>query len=197
VYREVVAIYLAIGIALMCAYVAVNPGLVRVCAGREMYGGPVLTVLLAMSVLIGGWSYFTLSLYRATDHHRQSSAALLLECGCRLPLMLGLVHWLGLPGLAIGAIATGLVSGFWAHGRLDALMPAAGQGTLTKVWAGRAAVVSLGLLLCTVGTPASWIYVLAVGGGMLGLAAVTFVWVDPMLMRVRAILSRKLVGVAK
>jgi O-antigen/teichoic acid export membrane protein len=194
VYREVIAVYLAIGIALMCAYVAVNPGLVAVWAGAKMYGGTLLTVLMATGVLIGGWSYFTLSLYRSTDHHKQSSIALFLECLFRLPILLGLVHWIGLPGLPLGAMSTALVTGLWAHFRLDKLMPAAGESTARKVWAGRLAMISLGVLLCTVGTPASWAFVLLVGTGMLGLGAVLFLWLDPTLVRVRAALGRRFAG---
>jgi O-antigen/teichoic acid export membrane protein len=195
VYREIVAIYLAVGLALLCAYVAVNPSLVAVWAGPAMFGGTALTALLALSSLVAGWSYLTIGLYRAMDRHQPASKALLAECALRLPLMIGLTLLLGLPGLPLGALATGLVSGVWAHRRIERELPGETHHSSVPVWALRLSLFGLGLAVCLAGGPPSWGFVLTAGFSAAALSGLALLFFDPLLKRFRGILGRRLAGV--
>ena len=188
VYREIVAVYLAVGLALMCAYTATNPSLVGVWVSKDMFGGTALTILIAISTLVGGWSYLTLSLYRSTNHHRAVSSALLVECLCRLPAMIGFLVLFGLPGLPIGTICTGLVSGIWAHIKIrniteDKVMNDARQ---RFVWGARVTMFVVGVAICSLSIKPSWAFVLGIGGSLTLLAVAVFLGVDPLLERVRS-----------
>lgn len=196
VYREVISIYLSVGLALMCAYVAVNPGLVGVWAGSKMFGGHLLTVLLAVSTLVAGWSYLSLCLYRSTDHHREASAALLIECACRIPLMFLLLRLVGLPGLAIGALSTSLVSGLWAHARTAKLLPGdpARSSATTRVWITRCLLFGLAALVCVFAARPTWSFVLTAGAGMALLSGLVFLKIDPSLFKMRGAIGRRLAG---
>ncbi len=193
IYREVVAIYLAVGLAIMSAYVAVNPSLVGVWVSQKMFGGTLLTVLLALSTLIGGWSYLTLSLYRSTGNHQTVSLALLSECACRLPVMLGLLYLFGLPGLPMGAILTGLVSGIWAHVRIQQQIrsdePSIAEPA--TVWVARAAIFAIGVVLCAFAFKPTWSFVVSVGPVILIGAGGVFLKIDPLLARFRSKIERR------
>ena len=193
VYREIIAIYLAVGLALMCAYTATNPSLVGVWVNKEMFGGTTLTILIALSTLIGGWSYLTLSLYRSTNQHKAVSSALLIECLCRLPAMVGFLLLFGLPGLPLGTIATGLVSGLWAHFRIRNLIESKIEtgAHQTFVWGARIAMFFVGIVICTLSIRPTWAFVLGAGGAIALLSTVVFLGIDPLLERVRSKLLRK------
>ena len=199
IYQEVIAIYLSVGLALMCAYIATNPSLVGVWVSGKIFGGSTLTILIALSTMISSWSYLTLSLYRSTDHHRAVSSALLLECLCRLPLMIGLLYLFGLPGLPVATILTGLASGLWAHFRIKRLLDTT-ENTEAKqsmVWALRVVVFVIGAVICVLAVRPTWSFVLSVGGSiMLGTGAL-FVGIDPLLHRVRRMVVRKFMRVAQ
>ncbi len=194
VYREIIAVYLAVGLALMCAYTATNPSLVGVWVSKEMFGGSTLTILVALSTLIGGWSYLTLSLYRSTNHHKAVSSALLIECLCRLPAMVGFLLVLGLPGLPIGTICTGLVSGIWAHFKIRALTESKTEAKdhQTFVWGARITMFVVGIVICTLSIRPSWVFVLGIGGSIVLLSGVLFLGIDPLLERVRGKVIGKL-----
>jgi O-antigen/teichoic acid export membrane protein len=198
IYKEIMAVYLTVGLALMCAYVATNPSLVGVWVSKKVFGGNVLTILLALSTLIGGWSYLTLSLYRSTDHHKAVSSALLLECGCRLPVMVGCLYWFGLPGLPIGAISTGLISGIWAHLKIRGLLGMDQGSDLRQkmVWVARLSVFTLGTIICLVSFRPSWSYVLGLGASIVLVSGALFLGIDPLLGRVRHYVKRKLMRLA-
>lgn len=196
VYREVIAVYLGIGFALMCAYVAVNPGLVGVWAGTRVFGGTLLTVLLAVSVLMTGWSYLSLCLYRSTDHHHATSGALILECLCRVPLMYVFLRLFGLPGIPVGAISTSIVSGLWAHFSIARLLPADNgwQKATAQVWATRLGLFGLAAAVCVFFARPTWSFVLFGGTGMVALAGLVFLRIDPSLLRMRGLLGRRFAG---
>ena len=187
VYREIVAVYLAVGLALMCAFTATNPTLVGVWVSKDMFGGSALTVLIALSTLIGGWSYLTLSLYRSTNHHKVVSSALLIECLCRLPAMIGFLLLFGSPGLPIGTICTGLVSGIWAHLKIRALTNSNVEIDSHQrfVWGARIMMFVIGIIICTMSVRPSWTSVLTIGGSILLVSGILFLGVDPLLERVR------------
>ena len=194
VYREIIAVYLAVGVALMCAYIAVNPSLVGVWVSAKMFGGSTLTILIAISTLIGGWSYLSLSLYRSTNQHNVVSIALLLECACRLPAMLGFLYLFGLPGLPLGAIVTGLVSGLWSNWRIQSVLDSGAEATSGRliVWVVRATIFALGVLLCTMAVRPSWSFVLGVGSIIVLGSSGIFLVTDPLLDRMNKVVSRKL-----
>ncbi|HVT13176.1 MAG TPA: oligosaccharide flippase family protein [Fimbriimonadaceae bacterium] len=196
VYREVVAVYLGVGFALMCAYVAVNPGLVGVWAGPKMFGGTALTVLLAISVLMTGWSYLSLCLYRSTNHHHAASGALLLECVCRVPLMYAFLRMFGLPGIPVGAISTSLISGLWAHFRIVRLLPADTERAkaTVQVWTTRLAFFGFAAAVCVFFARPSWSFVVLAGAGIVALAGLVFLRIDPSLLRMKSVLERRFAG---
>jgi O-antigen/teichoic acid export membrane protein len=199
IYREIIAIYLTVGLALMCAYIATNPSLIGVWVNKKMFGGVGLTILIALSTLIGGWSYLTLSLYRSTNHHKAVSSALLLECLCRLPAMLGFLYLFGLPGLPIGTIVTGLASGIWAHFKIQSLM-LSGQAMVRRqklVWSARVLVFSLGVMICMLSVRPSWTFVLGVGSAIILGSGAIFLGIDPLLHRIRSMVATKLGRVAQ
>jgi len=197
IYREIIAVYLGIGITSMAAYLAVNPSLVGVWAAPKMFGGALLTALLAAATLTTGWAYLNLNLYRSTNHHKAASAALLIECLCRVPLMYALLRWLGLPGLAIGAISTSVISGIWSTTRILRLLPGIpdAENRAVRIWGSRAAVLSLGLFLCCSGVRPSWLFVLIAGSSVAVIGGLTFLGIDPLLGRLRSLLGGKLAGV--
>jgi O-antigen/teichoic acid export membrane protein len=188
VYREIIAVYLAVGLALMCAYTATNPSLVGVWVSKDMFGGSALTILIAISTLIGGWSYLTLSLFRSTNHHKAVSSALLIECLCRLPAMVGFLLLFGLPGLPIGTICTGLVSGIWAHFKIRDLTDTKIESDSRQrfVWGARITMFIVGIVICTLSVRPSWGFVLGIGGSLALITGALFLGVDPLLERVRS-----------
>ena len=198
VYQEVIAIYLSVGLALMCAYIATNPSLVGVWVSGKIFGGSTLTILLALSTLIGGWSYLTLSLYRSTDRHRVVSNALLIECLCRLPLMLGLLYLFGLPGLPVATIVTGLSSGLWAHFKIKSLLDKNenAEAKQSMIWALRVVVFIVGAAICMLAVRPTWSFVLGVGGSIMIGTGALFVGIDPLLHRVRRMVVGKVARLA-
>lgn len=193
VYREVISVYLTVGLAIMCAYVAVNRSLIGVWIPKGQFGGTLLTVLLALSTLIGGWSYLTLSLYRSTGHHRQVSLALLIECLVRLPAMLTFLYLFGLPGLPFGAIITGLISGLWANQKTNAQLESgySQDEHPLRVWAIRGIAFASGIILCSLVFRPSWSFVLSVGPTVLVTVGSLLLLTDPMLHRMKSMLQRK------
>ena len=199
VYQEIVAVYVAVGLALMCAYVAINPSLVGVWLGNKVFGGTALTILIALSTLVGGWSYLTLSLLRSTDQHQVVSSALLIECLCRLPAMLICLSVFGLAGLPIGMIITGLISGLWANWRMSTLLNPGHESAKSQssVWAVRIAIFAIGAFICTLSVRPSWTFVLGVGGAILLGSGSLFLSIDPLLLRFRKIVVHKLARAAQ
>lgn len=115
VYRELNATYFAAAIAIVSAYIAGNASFVHVWMGDAYYGGLLLTVIIATRVVFTGWSYFEWSLLRASGEIKLASVAMMVECVSRLALMVILVSWLGVYGLPLSGVLTGLFSGLWAR----------------------------------------------------------------------------------
>lgn len=195
VYDEIISTYLTIAIALMSAYVAVNPSLISVWVTPAMFGGPVVTVLIAAAMVISGWSYLTISLYRSSGGLVQSSVALLIECAVRVPLMILLTHWFGLIGLPMGTLVTASISGVWGHLRVIRDLPAQSHPeAITRVWAVRGVMFAAVVAICPLVMIRSWAFVL--GGGVLVVVVTTLILlrIDPMIHAAWRILNGRTFG---
>jgi O-antigen/teichoic acid export membrane protein len=188
VYRELQSTFFLVACPLLAAYVAVNGALVEVWVGRELFGGTLLTVALALATIAGSWSYFQIGLYRSMGHHSVASNTLLVECAARLFLMVGLGYALGPVGLAIGAIVTALASGIWVNSQLvretgSPVWPA-------SAWLWRSIPLALAVVVGSLGLRGDWKLVLAFGSLAFVVAFLSIVATDPALVAFR----RKLVG---
>jgi O-antigen/teichoic acid export membrane protein len=193
VYGEIVALYLSLGLALLGAYLAVNPSLVGVWASADLYGGAGLCILIACSHLLSGWAYLENSLYRATGQHRWSSNAMLAYCFVRTSLAVGLTVLLGAHGLPASSVIASTALGFWVRARMRRELPSENrtQDAAGRTWALRVGVFLAGVGLCLAGLPASWTFVLAAGGATAAVSLALFLALDPTLHRYAAAIRRR------
>ncbi len=189
VYREVVAAYFVAAVGLLSAYVAVNPALIEVWVGPEMFGGVALTVALAVSAGVGGWAYLQASLLRSIGEHGLSSRALVAECGLRIALMVGLAYAFGPVGLVVATIATALVAGHWCALRLRRSIGGS-ESVPVRVWVARSLPLMLALGICSLGWGSGWAFVLAAGVATVSLVVLLLLWSDPALSGWRVRLKR-------
>lgn len=161
VYRELQSTFFLVACPLLAAYIAANGAFVGRWVGTELFGGPVLTALLALSAGAGSWSYFQIGLYRSMGHHATASRVLLVECGARLALMVGLGLAFGLAGLAAGAFATALASGVWVGKRLAHEVGA--HDRPVKAWAWRSAPFLAAIAVGALGLRGDWLLVVSLG----------------------------------
>jgi hypothetical protein len=162
---------------------------VSVWVGSAYYGGSLLTILLAVQFIVVGSSYLMNYLYRATGPVLKGSLALLAESAIRLPLMIGLLLWVGLPGVALAGIATGAVFAVLAYRwTLHQVAPFAPpyHHTLGRVWIVRAILLGVGVLVCLFVQRESWVFVLMIGATITLVGSAALVVVDPMLAGVLA-----------
>ncbi len=190
VYRELQSTFFLVATSLLAAYVAVNPALISVWVGQEMYGGFSLTLALAVATVAGSWSYFQISLYRSMGHHGAASAALLIECGARLALMVGLGLAFGVVGLAIGAVATAVVSGVWASRRIASSIGGGDERSPTVAWAWRVLPFAGAALVGFVGLRGGWGLVIATGALVCAAVFGVLIATDPALH----VFRRKILG---
>lgn len=186
VYRELQSTFFLLACPLFAAYVAVNGAFVELWVGREMFGGPALTVLLALSAVVGSWSYFQIGLYRSMGHHALASSVLLIECAVRLVLMVGLGLAFGLAGLALGAFLTALVSGLWVGKRLTHEV----EASLSSAWVWRSAPLVAAVAVGALGVRGDWPLVVGLGAFAFVVVFVVIVATDPALVAFK----RKLIG---
>lgn len=201
VHAEISGLWISLALAGAVAYMTVNPSLISVWVGEHCYGGHLLTILVALQLVVAGGAYLMNFLYRACGQVQQSVLALLLESLFRFPLMIGLLLWLGLPGLPLAAIVTSAVAGsvvfrLTRRNVSSFAEPAAAPGT-TRVHLTRAVLFGLGILVCLTVLEPSWGFVLVAGGLVSVLSGILLVYTTPVLGNVRAplaLLARRLSG---
>ena len=114
VHAEITALWVNLALAASVVYVALNHSLVAVWAGEALYGGVLLTLVMAGQMIVTGEAQLLYYLYRATGAIVQGSWLQLAATLVRFPLMLVLLLWLGLPGFAVAGILTAGVGGYLA-----------------------------------------------------------------------------------
>jgi O-antigen/teichoic acid export membrane protein len=179
VYLEVVAIRASAACVLAAAYALVNASLVDVWVGPSQNGGPLLIALLALQAIVTGGAYLANTLYRAAGGIVRGSVLLIVECGLRVPLAIGLSRVLGLPGLPIAAIIASAASWWvarrWIRARLEGEAHAPWLSAAAARWAFFAAVAAAGML----GWPRSWTFVLVAGTSTVLLGSGLLASADP------------------
>lgn len=189
VHTEIHSLRLSLSLAMAAAYVAVNGSLLSVWVGSSQYGGLLLTILMAAQFVVVGSSFLMNYLYRAAGPVMRGSVALLVESLLRVPLMIGLLLWLGLPGIPIAAILTASLFAWlayrWTLGEISPFSEPVPH-TTSRVWVARALIVGIGVLSGLLLQWNSWIYVL-VAGSIIGVGgSVLLICLDPLLGGVRA-----------
>jgi O-antigen/teichoic acid export membrane protein len=182
VHGEIIALQLSLSVAAAAAYVAVNASLVSVWITQNQYGGFLLTVLMAVQLIMVSRSYLINYLYRASGPVVKGSLALFVESAVRVPLMIGLLVWLGLPGIPVAAIITATISAAIVYRwTIDDLSVFA-----KPVHAFSPRTLLVQVLVFGVGAAVgffifkpSWIYVLVSGTIIAGSGAILMVRMDP------------------
>ncbi len=166
VVAQLRALHLSTGIAVAAAYMLVNRSLVGVWVGNNIYGGPALTILLGISLIVSSSSYLTNNIFRATGSVVYASLFYIFECAIRLPLALLLLPSLGLIALPLSAILISRLSGTLQGRLILTRVPGAlltNQGRPLLPWTLSAmcmlACAYLGYILFI----PSWLFVLSVG----------------------------------
>jgi O-antigen/teichoic acid export membrane protein len=189
VHAEITSLRLSSAVAMASAYMAVNASLLAVWAGSAQYGGALLTVLMAVQFVVVGGSFLVNYLYRATGRVMQGSLALLLESIVRVPLMIGLLLWLGLPGVPLAGIVTASV--FWIVAYRWTLREVSSFSDPVPrfsswLWVAQAAIFGIGVLVCVYVQWASWVYVLVTGSVIAVAGGIILLYLDPLLGDIRA-----------
>ena len=132
VHREILRLYVPVSTLLIAAYLALNQTFMAVWVGKGQFGGSVLTILIALGTLVGSRSAFLGFLLGASGELVRSNVLVLVESMARLPLMIGLLAALGLPGIPLAALLTALVAGETAQRwTREALTPDAGPARIS------------------------------------------------------------------
>jgi O-antigen/teichoic acid export membrane protein len=188
VHSEIHAFRLSIAISMAAAYMTVNASLISVWVGPDQYGGSLLTILIAMQFIIAGSSYLMNYLYRATGPVMKGSALLLAECIIRLPIMIILLRWFGLPGLPMSAILTGLPFGWLAFRWTQRQVSIINQkypGEIKRIWFVRVIIVALGISAASLVYRPSWVFVILAGSIVAIGSTAAFILLDPRLNDIR------------
>jgi len=183
VHAEITSLYLSMAVVAASAYMAVNRSLVTVWVGADQFGGVVLTMLMAAQLIVVGQSYLLNYLYRAAGAVVKGSVALGSECALRFPLMIGLLLWIGLPGLPVAAITTAALSAALVNRWTKSELSAYGEpvrplpGRLVTV---RVALLATGILGGVLLSEPSWGYVLVTGSLIVLVGGSALLAVDPL-----------------
>lgn len=188
VYAEIRSVRLWLAISASAVCMAINGPLVRLWVGEKQYGGAALTILLTLQMIVGGESYLINYLYRAAVSVKIGSLALAAEAAGRLPLAVTLLLWLGLPGLALGAVLAASVSSLivlrWTIGALSTFAAAPGR-IAPHTLLTRAFVFCIGILMCLTVRLGSWSSVVLVACAVGAAAATVLLFTDRNLSAVR------------
>lgn len=188
VHAEINSLRLTLAVALASAYMVVNASLVSVWVGSSQYGGALLTTLIAMQFIVVGNSFLLNYLYRAAGPVTRGSLALAAESIMRVPLMIGLLLWLGLPGIPIAGIITGSLFAVLAYRwTIQKVASFAEPRPMTSrwVWVTRAALLGLGILGCVFVRRDTWAFVITAGSAVAISGLVVLVLLDPLLKVIR------------
>ena len=192
VHAEIHSLRLSLAIAMASAYMAVNGSLLSVWVGSTQYGGALLTILMAVQFIVVGSSFLMNYLYRATGQVMRGSLALFLEGVTRVPLMIGLLLWVGLPGIPIAGIITSGVFGWlayrWMRREVQSFSDPPPSLSL-RAAAGQVAILGIGALACILVRWETWIYVLIAGSAIAIGGEIALIHLDPSLRDVRASLG--------
>ncbi|HMH43265.1 MAG TPA: hypothetical protein VK557_07275, partial [Pyrinomonadaceae bacterium] len=189
VHAEITTLRLSLAIAMAAAFMAVNSSLVSVWVGSAQYGGALLTILIALQFIVVGNSFLMNYLYRALGPVMKGSLALAAESVTRVPLMIGLLLWLGLPGIPIAGVIAGSIYGLlsyrWTIKEVASFAEPRPKPSFS-VWATRVTLFGAGILFCIFFRWNNWAVVLAVGSAIFlsGIAVMTYL--DPLLKSLRA-----------
>jgi O-antigen/teichoic acid export membrane protein len=188
VHAEITTLRLSLALAMAAAFMAVNSSLVTVWVGPSQYGGSMLTILIALQFIFVGNSFLMNYLYRALGPVMKGSLALAAESLTRVPLMIGLLLWLGLPGIPIAGIVTGSIYGLlsyrWTIREVASFASPRPRPTLA-VWATRVALFGVGALFCIFFQWNNWFVIIALGSAVTLVGIGALAYVDPWLKVVR------------
>lgn len=190
VYAEIRSVRLWLAISAAAAFMAVNGPLIRLWVGGKMFGGPALTIFLGLQMIVGGESYLINYLYRAAVSVQKGSLALVVEALGRSALAVAFLLWLGLPGLALGAVVAGSAASFvvlrWTTRELS-IFAKAPRPLPARTLVARAFVLSAAVFLCIAigGHINSWLAVVLVASTV-GISAIAaLLCTDPNLSAIR------------
>ncbi|MHB1169157.1 MAG: lipopolysaccharide biosynthesis protein, partial [Longimicrobiales bacterium] len=158
VHGQIMSVYSGAGALMIGAYVAGNAAFVDLWVGREYYLGPVITVLLGLSILAGGAASLSNYLLSATGRIPLSAWINLAEAVARVPLMLILLLSTGVVGLPVAVLLTAIVAGVVSMRQTHAALGMGGTG-LALDWratAVKSSIIVASAIVGEVWQPDTW-----------------------------------------
>jgi O-antigen/teichoic acid export membrane protein len=190
-HSEISAVRSSMAVVAAAAYMTVNASVVGLWVGSAQYGGPTLTILLALQFIVVGGSFLTNYLYRALGPVMRGSLALAAESVLRVPLMIGLVLWLGLAGIPLAGTLTAAVFAAIVHRWTVKEVSGFAEpysAPLRRSLVARIMVFVVGALLCVFSRWSSWLGVGIAGVAVASVGGALLLRVDPMLGSIRGTL---------
>jgi O-antigen/teichoic acid export membrane protein len=188
VHAEIISLRFSVSVVLGAAYMAVNGSLVTLWVGSTQYGGVFLTILIALRFIFVGNTYLMNYLYRASGGILRGSLALLFESLIRIPLMIGLIFWLGILGLPIAGLITsgvfGLMAYNWTVSDLSKFSEPV-KKTFFRTWIARILIFCTGIIMCLFVNWKTWAEVLLIGSTISLVGGVILLFIDPLLKSTR------------
>lgn len=191
VYGQIVSLRFSLAFAVAAAYLAVNKSLITVWVDGAYYGGAFLTILLGARFIVTGGSFLMNYLYRATGPVVRGSLLLSFESLVRITLMIWLLRLIGLPGLPVAGMVSGIVFGYiayrWIYERISVYsLPVRLWGL--RVWIARFSLFCIGIAACVFFFRPSWVDILGLGSSLTILGALILLLIDPLVADIRSML---------
>ena len=186
VYAEVSSLWLSLALSAAAAYVVVNPSLVPIWAGDAVFGGRGLTILLALQMLVMGYTQVMYYLYRASGEIVDGSILQFKESLVRFGVMLLLLKFVGISGPALATLLVAAPACLIAVRRTRAtLVPFARHAAPApaRAWAVRGAIAVAAAGLCLLPSHRSWPFVFGAGASICLMALALQLATDPRLAR--------------
>lgn len=182
VHARITNFRLILSVSAAAAYLAVNGSFVAIWAGPAMFGGHLLTLLIALQMIAAGGSFLMNYLYRAAGAIWEASMWQIGEAAIRVPLATLTVLAAGFTLVPLPGILVAGVAGYLLLRKTRKLLAdhASPVPLLTfRMVIALVAVVASGGILGLTWAPASWPYVIGAGGSIALLSALCLFRLDP------------------
>jgi O-antigen/teichoic acid export membrane protein len=185
ILKQIMGIYTVSATVMFSLYLALNRSFIGLWVGEKQFGGHWLTFLIAVSLFLSIRNNLLTYLYGATGEIAKSTMMIVLESLIRLALMLMLLWQLGLLGLPVAMLLTGIpMNKVIAHFMTIKIGLSSSKGhVLSRLLPNPiyAILLALGLLIGILFQLKNWLHLVAMGLGSLAFCVIVLVVADSLI----------------